>query len=203
MLTFDEKAKIWDSDERRNARIMEIAKSIKRNVPFTKNMTAFEYGCGTGTVALFLSPHLKHITLADSSTGMLEVLQEKIRTSDAKNMTPVYIDLMKDEAPKTQFDFVYTSLTLHHIIDTDRILKILNSLVADGGLFCVVDLDSEDGSFHGAGFDGHNGFDRDEFKVKLEKAGFSDISFKDCCVAEKETEGKLNKFSLFIMNCRK
>jgi hypothetical protein len=45
---------------------------------------------------------------------------------------------------------------------------------------CLVDLDKEDGSFHGHGFDGHHGFDRSALGSELADAGFTDIGFQDC-----------------------
>ena len=48
-----------------------------------------------------------------------------------------------------------------------------------------VELDREDGSFHGEGFDGHHGFARDDLGTRLRGAGFTDVAFQDCHFVEK------------------
>jgi hypothetical protein len=53
-------------------------------------------------------------------------------------------------------------------------------LLAPGGHLCIADLEREDGSFHGADFDGHRGFERPALADELAAAGFTDTSFSDC-----------------------
>jgi hypothetical protein len=53
-------------------------------------------------------------------------------------------------------------------------------LLAAGGHLCIADLETEDGSFHGADFDGHRGFERPALTDELTRAGFTHIAFRDC-----------------------
>ena len=129
-------------------------------------MTALEYGCGTGLVSFALQPQLGHITLADSSTGMLAVLREKIAAGNIQNMTPVQLDLITDPLPAERYQLIYTLLTLHHIPDTDKILRAFYQLLDSSGYLCVADLDKEDGTFHEDEFHGHLGFDREELSAQ-------------------------------------
>ena len=78
MNEFDQKASQWDAKPVRVERAQAVAESIKARCPLSPHMTALEYGCGTGLLSFALQPYLGHITLADSSSGMLAVLRDKI-----------------------------------------------------------------------------------------------------------------------------
>ena len=182
MADFDIRAKNWDEVPRRIERANAVAAAIREQVRLLPTMAAFEYGCGTGLLSFALQTDLGRITLADSSSGMLDVLREKIAASGIKNMTPLKLDLAVDPLPVQRFDLVVTLMTLHHIPDTARILQCFRSLLQPGGVLCIVDLDREDGSFHAheLAFDGHNGFDRAELSLMLSGLGFIDIRIKTC-----------------------
>ncbi len=200
---FDAKARTWDTPEKAE-RAQAVAHAIARRVPLTTDMRGFEYGCGTGLLSFSLREQLGHITLADNSPGMLQVLEEKIEAAGARHMTPVQLDLMADAAPETPFELIYTSLTLHHIDDTDRILQIFYDMLSAGGHLCIADLDKEDGSFHSAGFDGHHGFDQEKLKAKLEGLGFSCVGSEICYDIEKPVaSGEVRAFPVFLMTGRK
>jgi ubiquinone/menaquinone biosynthesis C-methylase UbiE len=162
-------------------------------------MKAFEYGCGTGLLSFALQPYLGHITLADSSPGMLSVLQEKIAASGVPNMTPVKLDLEIDPLPVERYQLIYTLMTLHHIPDIAKILSDFYALLEDSGFLCVTDLDKEDGSFHGIDFPGHKGFDRDELKATLLNIGFKNVRFTTCYTMTKTVATGIKTFPLFLM----
>jgi ubiquinone/menaquinone biosynthesis C-methylase UbiE len=178
MLNFDERAKDWDADPVKRERASQVAQAIRSQVTLSRSMTALEYGCGTGLLSFALQADLGPITLADSSTGMLAVLAEKIATAGIGNMTPLKLDLATDPLPDARFDLLYTLMTLHHIPDTTGILGRFHTLLQTGGTLCIADLDREDGSFHGPAFDGHKGFDREQLTQMLEVAGFQNIRFQ-------------------------
>ena len=182
MTDFAARAKDWDEIPGRAERARAVAEAIREQVSLSPTMTALEYGCGTGLLSFALQPFLGPIVLADSSTGMLDVLKEKIANSGIKTMTPIKLDLSVDPLPAQRFDLVYTLIVLHHIPDTAKILQSFRSLLKPGGVLCIADLDREDGSFHShePGFDGHNGFERAELRLELEKTGFDNIRFTTC-----------------------
>jgi len=200
---FDERATTWDSDPERVARALAVAEGIRSRVTLSSSMRALEYGCGTGLLSFGLREYLGHVTLADRSPGMLAVLNEKIRESGATNMLPVSLDLLKEPIPDTKYDLIYTLMTLHHIDDTDGILRALSAMLTSPGVLCVADLDAEDGSFHGPGFTGHNGFDRDDLGRRAIAAGLNAVQFSTVYhMTSREKVGQID-FPLFLMVAEK
>jgi ubiquinone/menaquinone biosynthesis C-methylase UbiE len=201
---FDEKAKDWDTPESRD-RAMHIADAIRSQVPLSPEMSAFEYGCGTGQLSFELRDKIGPITLADNSKGMLEVLRDKIKAKSAKDMKPVKLNLPTDPVPDEQFDLVYTMMTLHHIPDTRQIFSQFYDLLHSGGYLCVADLDKEDGSFHGPDADVHKGFDRKELASLAKKTGFTNIGFSTAYNMEHEIndQGEAKMFPIFLMAAQK
>lgn len=203
MSEFDQKAKDWDTPSKIE-RARTIANAIRSRIELSKEMSAFEYGCGTGLLSFELKDDLGPITLADSSEGMLEVLKEKIRSGSIANMKPAKLDLSKDPLPEEHFDVVYTMMTLHHIPDTRQILGQFHTLLNPGGYLCVADLDMEDGSFHGHDVhDVHKGFDRDKLTATAKEAGFTDFTFTTAYELTKEVEEGTHTFPIFLMVAQK
>lgn len=199
MSSFDERAKDWDADPGRVERARVVAEAMRGAVPLTPATRALEYGCGTGLLGFALAPHLGHVTLADSSDGMLAVLRQKIAASGAGNMAAVKLDLTTDAVPPERYDLIVSLLTLHHVPDTDRLLRDFRTLLRPGGLLCLSDLDREDGSFHGADFTGHRGFDRGRLAASAEAAGFAQVRFATPYTIRKAAAGADRGFPLFLM----
>lgn len=181
MNEFDAKAGSWDDDPERWKRTQAVAEAIGREVPLDPGMRALEYGCGTGQLSFALRSNLGPILLADSSVGMLAVLEEKIAKLDAaQQMKPLRLDLEAGLPEGLTVQIVYSLMVLHHIPDTSRILRAFHSLLEPGGFLCLSDLDVEDGSFHGPGAQVHPGFDRAALRAQLEAAGFTDVRIDTC-----------------------
>lgn len=158
MEDFDEKSKTWDEEPRRVERAKIVANEIIKLLPNNGTMKGLEYGCGTGLLSFNLQPYFKHITLADTSQGMLQIAQQKINNANIENMKTQMIDLTIDKSISEKFDIIYTVMVLHHIHNTGEIIKNFSRIINKSGYLCIVDLDEEDGSFHGQDFDGHKGF---------------------------------------------
>ncbi|PKD43870.1 class I SAM-dependent methyltransferase [Rhodohalobacter barkolensis] len=205
MSRFDDEAKDWDTPESQE-RARAIANAIRSHVPLSTDLSAFDYGCGTGQLSFELRDKIGPITLADNSIGMLDVLREKIKEKSIHNMKPIRLDLTHDPLPGEKFDLVYTSMTLHHIPDTRFILKQFYELLNPGGYLCIADLDKEDGSFHGHDVDDvHKGFDQKELASVAKNAGFTNINFSTAYTMEKEVneQGDTKQFPIFLMLARK
>jgi ubiquinone/menaquinone biosynthesis C-methylase UbiE len=158
-------------------------------------MTALEYGCGTGLLGFALRAAVGDVTLADVSDGMLAVVREKLAAAPDAHVRPMKLDVVVDPLPDSRFGVICSMMTFHHIADTDDALRKLATLLDRGGTLCIADLDTEDGSFHGAGFDGHNGFDRGDLGARAERAGFAPPRF----VTAYEMKKSARSYSIFLM----
>jgi 2-polyprenyl-3-methyl-5-hydroxy-6-metoxy-1,4-benzoquinol methylase len=195
---FNDKAQTWDADPIKQERALAIAAAIRQRVPLTPDWSALEYGCGTGLLSFALRADLSRITLADSSLGMLAVLEKKIAAAGLTHWRPLALDLMADPPPAEHYHLIYTLMTLHHVADVDRLLQIFYDLLHPAGWLGIADLDQEDGSFHGAGFTGHCGFDRAALRAQLLRAGFSSVNFSTSYLMKKATDRGLREYPVFL-----
>lgn len=196
---FDARAATWDDDPTKVARARAIADAIEREVPLSASMEALEYGAGTGLLGFMLRHRFADLTLADVSDGMLEVASKKIASARDPHVRAVNLDLMTGPLPERRFDVIFSAMTLHHIPDTQGILRRFRALLKQPGFLCIADLDAEDGSFHGAGFDGHLGFDRDQLAKKARAAGFASVRFITAHEMSKAVAGEQHVFPIFLM----
>lgn len=184
---FDLRAATWD-DPAKVERARRVAEAIVAATAPTPTTTVFEYGAGTGLVSEALGARVGPVLLADSSAGMREAMVAKVADGRLRDARIVDLDLAAADVavPDERFDLVVTVLTLHHVVELETVLGRLRELTASGGHLCVVDLDAEDGSFHGDGFVGHHGFDRDDLAAALRAAGFDRVKIDDCGVLERD-----------------
>ena len=201
---FDTKAADWDKKKKRVQVAAAIAEAMA-GFPLTTEMKAMEYGCGTGLVGLTLAPQLQSLLAVDSSSGMINVLTDKISEEQISNITPLQCDLQTDTFDET-FDLIFTSMTLHHVEQLDSLLEEFFKLLNPGGLLLIADLVDEDGSFHSGNDHGakHHGFDPNDLGRKLSKIGFTAVGHRTVHTIEKPgKDGVLQSFPVFLMNCDK
>ncbi len=201
MTNFDTRAKEWDNDPVKTERARALADQIREIIHPAPPQRGFEFGCGTGMLSFELKDSFGGITLADTSTGMIDVLIEKIGTHHITNFEPMLIDLLESDREITGYDAVFTLMTLHHVPDTEKALIKFNRLLRIGGHCCIADLVSEDGSFHlhDPAFDGYNGFDAGELASRLEEAGFRIVHNAVFFELKKEYNGDTRKYPLFLI----
>ena len=202
MNDFDSKAQGWERDPMKWERALVAGRAIAGVVP-VGGQRILDYGCGTGLLGFALQPQAAHITLADSSDGMLEVVREKITASGVTNVTPLRLDLQVDPLPKDRFGLVSSLLALHHIPDTLDLLRKFHTLLEPGGWVALLDLDREDGSFHGPEVEVHRGFDRRAFQAELEFAGFNRVALSDAFAIQREPERGGGRYPVFLAVARK
>ncbi len=188
---FDDRAATWDDDPDKVRQAGEVARAVATAYPSRARTRLLDYGAGTGLVTQALLGHLEdvQVTVADSSSGMRAALEGKVASGALPPGTRVWsLDLEHDGPPPERFDLVVSSMVLHHVHDLATVLAGLATLLDDGGLLCVADLDREDGSFHAHlhDFDGHHGFERPELVAALERAGLVDVTVDDCSQIERD-----------------
>ncbi|MFZ6003237.1 MAG: class I SAM-dependent DNA methyltransferase [Actinomycetota bacterium] len=195
---FDAKAATWDADPAKVARAAAVARCIATAVPVGPSTRLLEYGAGTALVTQALRESVGPVTLADTSTGMRAAMQAKVDSGALVDARIWDLNLELEPPPRDeQFDLIVTVLTLHHVHDLARVLAGFASLLVPGGHLCIADLEQEDGSFHGADFDGHHGFDRTALASDLANAGFTDTTFTDC--TQLERDGRT--YPVFLATC--
>jgi 2-polyprenyl-3-methyl-5-hydroxy-6-metoxy-1,4-benzoquinol methylase len=199
---FDQAAASWDKKQHRVRLAHDIATAIA-HLPINQEMTAMDYGCGTGLVGLALAPKLKWLTGVDTSKGMLTIFAKKAAKLSENNVSTRLLDLALAPSPE-QFDLVICSMTLHHIEKVDKVLTEFFAALNPDGYLAVADLDEEDGSYHDqdAGEE-HYGFDRRILKRKLADIGFRNIHFQTVHAIDKSVDGKQKSFPIFLVTARK
>jgi len=204
MNEFDIKAGEWDKNQMHWDRSKAIADEIIKLIPLKKDMTALEYGAGTGVTSFLLKDYVKEITLMDNSSEMLRMINEKIDSAKVMNLKALNFNLETQEYNDGKFDLIFTQMVLHHVFDVEKIIGVFNTLLNQGGFLAIADLYEEDGSFHGEGFSGHKGFNMDALSAVLRKNSFSEISHKTCFVIDRKLTETLSKqFGVFLMTARK
>ncbi len=200
MNDFDIKAAGWDSNPMHWDRSEAIAKEIIKLIPLKKDMKALEYGAGTGICSFLLKDYLKEIVLMDNSSEMVRMINEKINSSKAANLKALNFNLETDVYKEGKFDLIFTQMVLHHVIDVERIISTFHKLLNPDGHLVIADLYEEDGSFHGEGFTGHNGFDIEILSNLLKKHGFSYISHRNCFTINKAISEMVTKpYEVFLL----
>lgn len=198
---FNKAAGSWDEVPGRVKMAREIAQAIIDTGLLAGNMEAMDFGCGTGLLTLALQPLVHSITGVDSSTGMLEVLQQKVSSQNLTNVQTRCLDVEQGDRLEGAFDLVASSMTLHHIKDIKALLQQFYQVIRPGGLLAIADLDPERGRFHGDNTGVfHFGFDRDELKLVFAWAGFEVVEVKTAAEVSRGTleEGETT-FSIFLI----
>jgi ubiquinone/menaquinone biosynthesis C-methylase UbiE len=199
MVSFDERAATWDDDPAKRERAEVSAAAIRAAVPLDGTQRLLEYGAGTGLVTQALLDLVGPVTLADTSAGMRDVLAGKIASGALRDARVWDLDLEAAPAPAERFDLVVTVMTLHHVHGIDTVLAKFAEMLEEGGCLCIVDLEREDGSFHGPDVDVHHGFDRPELSKALSGAGFTDVEFGDLRAIERDGSA----YPMFLARARK
>ena len=206
---FDTLAADWDDNPVRMGIARAVITAVSNELRLEPGMTALDFGCGTGIVALALAPLLRQVIGADTSAAMLAVLQDKARAVGADNVSTRLLTPGSDDAESLAglaVDIVITSMALHHIPDTGAVVARLRDAMRPGGQLAIVDLDSEDGSFHGdvPGI-AHFGFDRGRLAELVRAAGFVDVHTRTVHHVVRSTPGEDadRSYPLFLLTARR
>ena len=199
MSQFDAVAREWDMNKMHQDRTLAIAKEMAKVIPFNKEWSVLEFGAGTGLLSFHLKDRFKQITLVDSSSEMIKVCEEKSVALNTSHIYPICIDLQHNVLDR-RFDLIYSQMALHHVGDVVDVFKTFYELLNIGGYLSIVDLYSEDGSFHGPDAKVHLGFEPRELQIQLEKVGFKEVAFYSCYDLKREN-GQV--YPLFLLTAIK
>ncbi len=201
---FDREAAAWDENPARVRLAHDVADAIIREAGPKDSMDVLDFGCGTGLVTLRLQPLVRTIIGADSSEGMLGVLEGEVKANSLTNVRTRLVDIEKGERIEERFHLVVSSMTMHHVKDTAALLRQWHDLLLPGGMLAAADLDTEDGAFHGDNTGVfHHGFDRVYLKTLLQEVGFRDVRTVTATTMVRDTAGGRREFPVFLVTARK
>ncbi|WP_437524757.1 class I SAM-dependent methyltransferase [Sorangium sp. So ce726] len=140
MMTAD--ARFWDDiAEKYAAKPVENVTAFERKKAITRehlrpSSTVLEIGCGTGSLALEMSPFAGHIHAMDVSGEMLRIANRKKQAQGVTNVTfrQGTLDGPTPYEPE-HFDSAWAYSILHLVPDRRRILKAIFDLLKPGGSF--------------------------------------------------------------------
>lgn len=184
-IDFNQRAKNWDANPAHAARNQAIVTALRQRLGLDGTQTALELGCGTGELALALAPFLGSILGTDASPGMVEQFAAKLAARPEAKLRAVCLDLLGEHGLIETFDLVYSAMMLHHVADVPGLLVRATERMRPGGRLALVDLVTEDGSFHGEMVVPHNGFAETEVADWGAGAGLRLLSWEVIHVAEK------------------
>jgi 2-polyprenyl-3-methyl-5-hydroxy-6-metoxy-1,4-benzoquinol methylase len=173
---FNKKAKDWDTSKRKRLTSSAISSSILKHVPLNQQIDVMDFGAGTGLISANIARFVHKIVAVDISSAMLNKLKSKTELQDKVEVACQ--DIMSNPL-NMQFDLIVSALALHHVENTDGLIKTFAAHLKTGGKIALSDLDKEDGNFHPKNTEGvfHSGFNRIEFKKILEENKFTNIAF--------------------------
>lgn len=202
---FDEAASQWDGNPARVALARAVGDAIRRAVTLHPQWRVLDYGAGTGLLTLRLQPAVGSMLALDASSGMLEVLSQKLAQAGIANVQVRQCDLLNQSLADTGFDLVASSMTLHHIRDVPSLLRRLAAALKPGGWLAAADLDTEDGSFHGQADDVfHHGFDREQIAHWLGQTGLTNVRIEDAhSLAKPDATGQMRSYGVFLATGQK
>lgn len=98
---------------------------------------ALEIGCGTGAFARLLAKRSRRVVALDLSPEMIRVA--RARSSQFDNLEFHLADAMTWDFPQSQFDFICSIATLHHL-DQRKLLVKMKDALKHRGVLVVLDL---------------------------------------------------------------
>jgi len=195
---FTNKANEYDKEVLRVSNVMRIASLILKELTYQKDFHLMDFGSGTGLLLSKIAPFVNKITAVDISNSMNDVLKRKIETINC-HVEILDIDLSK-HVLKQNFDGIISSMTLHHIKDTQSIFEKFYDMLSINGSLAIADLDTEDGTFHKQDTGVyHLGFDREEFTAIAKSVGFKKVKIQSVGLVEKP----YGKYPVFLLTAHK
>lgn len=179
MNRFDEAAKTWDNKQTSIDSSSACVQNLLEKIELKKDANILDYGCGTGFISFALSSNDNNILGMDYSDGMVDRFNEKVKELNFSNIKAIKHNMNEEELPKNQFDLIISSMTMHHIKDTDMFAKKCKQALKKGAIVCINDLEKEDGTFHKKhNNDGveHFGYEKEDICKLFENQGFEIIS---------------------------
>lgn len=137
----DGNVRFWDRIARKYAvdKIKDSAgyeRTLNRTRHFLRSGdTVLELGCGTGTTALALAPHVSRIVATDASSEMIAIAREKAAAQNCSNADFAIATPDSLSWPEGSFDAVLAFNLLHLLPARASAVARVHRLLKPGGLF--------------------------------------------------------------------
>lgn len=167
---YNKKADKWVKSKRSAASIFHLyleKPAMYSKLPSLEGKTVLCVGCGSGEEVNYLhSLGTKKIVGVDIAEGLIKIAKESYPDLEFHVM-----DMENLEFPAESFDFVFSSLTMHYLLDWTKVLTSLHKILKKNGIF----LFSITHPFFSAVER------REDDKVKSRILGFKDFKDTDRC----------------------
>ena len=111
-------------------------KTLERTKSYLKpEDNVLEIGCGTGSTALLIAPHVAKLTASDLAPGMIEIANEKLAEEGLEHVTFQVAEVHDQSKDGASNDAVLAQNLLHLVPDLDQALSHVASLTKPGGVF--------------------------------------------------------------------
>lgn len=94
-----------------------------------------ELGCGTGSTALLLAPHVREIVGTDISPAMIGIAQQKAQSGNVRNATFRAADAEDVTQDAQGFDAIMGFNLFHLVPDAEQVFADVHRMLPKGGLF--------------------------------------------------------------------
>ncbi|WP_404419043.1 class I SAM-dependent DNA methyltransferase [Marinospirillum sp.] len=193
---FDQSARNWDQRPM-SQQLAQVVPRLMEALPLAPSQHLLDFGAGTGMLSVPLAGKVRQVTALDTSEKMLEVLDEK-GVGNIKTLQQDVFAGLED-----RFEGIVSCMALHHVEDTAALMQVFAEHLQPGGYLGLVDLYKEDGSFHGdnaAKGVKHLGFEPEELKSLMEKAGLESVQFQEILQIQHKNA---RQYPLFLVTARK
>jgi len=139
--TMNKDARFWDRlAERYAKKPVDDEAAYKKKLSITRDylredMKVLEFGCGTGSTALYHAPAVKSILATDISSKMLAYAHEKAAKANVQNVEFRLATLTSLALPDASYDAVLGLNILHLLKDKDAAIREVYRVLKPGGVF--------------------------------------------------------------------
>jgi 2-polyprenyl-3-methyl-5-hydroxy-6-metoxy-1,4-benzoquinol methylase len=114
-----------------------IHEVIQSHMVDAGNKTGLQLGCSNGYETAILASQLKTLAVVDGSSIFINKLKESNAYPNVRFTYSLFEEYALP-AGETKYDFVFCNYILEHVFETDSILKMIRSVIADNGIFFAV-----------------------------------------------------------------
>ncbi len=111
---------------------LKLAKTREYLTPLSD---VFEFGCGTGTTAIYHAPFVKHIHAIDISEEMLKIAKDKTTNKGISNITYEQATIDDYKIEDESYDVVMGHSILHLLDDKEAAIAKTYRMLKPGGVF--------------------------------------------------------------------